>query len=55
MKIISTTGQEWQRLCGRQTIRKRRIEERVRTIVDDVHPGGDEDADQLFRAQHGID
>ena len=42
MKIISTTGQEWQRLCGRQTIRKRRIEERVRTIVDDVHQGGDE-------------
>ncbi len=42
MKIISTTGQVWQRLCGRQLIRKRRIEERVRAIVDDVRQGGDE-------------
>jgi len=42
MKIISTTGQEWQRLCARQLVRRRRIEERVRKIVDDVHQGGDE-------------
>ncbi|MBI3996113.1 MAG: histidinol dehydrogenase [Candidatus Omnitrophica bacterium] len=42
MKLISTTSQEWQRLCARQTVRKRRIEERVRTIVDDVCQAGDE-------------
>lgn len=42
MKLISTTGQEWQRLCGRQTLRRRRIEDRVRTIIDDVQQGGDE-------------
>ena len=42
MKLISTTSQEWQRLCARQTVRKRRIEERVRAIVDDVCQAGDE-------------
>jgi histidinol dehydrogenase len=42
MKLISTTGQEWQRLCARQLVRKRRIEERVRRIVDEVCQGGDE-------------
>lgn len=42
MKLISTTGQEWQRLCGRQLVRKRRVEERVRQIVDEVCQGGDE-------------
>jgi len=42
MKLISTTSQEWQRLCSRQLVRKRRIEERVRKIVDDVCQGGDE-------------
>ncbi|MBI3083758.1 MAG: histidinol dehydrogenase [Candidatus Omnitrophica bacterium] len=42
MKIITTTSQEWQRLCARQLVRKRRVEERVRTIIDDVSQGGDE-------------
>ena len=42
MKVISTASQEWQRLCARQLVRRRQIEERVRTIVDDVHQGGDE-------------
>jgi len=42
MKIISTTSQEWQRLCGRQLVRKRRVEETVRKIVDDVHQHGDD-------------
>ena len=42
MKVISTTSQEWQRLCGRQLVRKRRIEDSVRKIVDDVYQGGDE-------------
>ncbi len=42
MKLISTIGQEWQRLCGRQLVRKRRVEERVRQIVDEVYQGGDE-------------
>ena len=42
MKIISTTGKEWQRLCARQLIRKRRVEESVRKILDDVRQGGDE-------------
>ncbi len=42
MKIISTTSQEWERLCARQLVRKRRVEERVRKIVDDVSQGGDE-------------
>ncbi len=42
MKVISTTSQEWQRLCARQVARKRQVEERVRKIVDDVHQHGDE-------------
>ena len=42
MKIISTTGKEWQRLCGRQLVRKRQVEERVRQIIDDVRLTGDE-------------
>ena len=42
MKVISTASQEWQRLCGRQLVRKRHIEERVRKIVDNVCQGGDE-------------
>ena len=43
MKIISTATQEWQRLCNRQLLlRKRRIEERVRTILEDVRQDGDE-------------
>ena len=42
MKIITTASQEWQRLCARQLVRKRRVEERVRTIIDDVSQDGDE-------------
>ncbi len=42
MKVISTTGQDWQRLCTRQTARKRHIEERVRVIVDHVYDQGDD-------------
>ena len=42
MKIISTTGQEWQRLCARQLNWKRRIEERVRKILEDVRERGDD-------------
>jgi histidinol dehydrogenase len=41
MKIISTTSQEWQRLCDRHLVRRRRLEERVRRILDDVHQNGD--------------
>lgn len=52
MKVITTNTQEWQRLCGRQTVRKRRMEERVRTIVDDVHQGGD---DALLRYTRRFD
>ena len=42
MKIISTNSQEWQRLCARQLVRKRRVEETVRQVIDDVHQHGDE-------------
>jgi len=42
MKVISTTGKVWQRLCERQLVRKRRIEERVRKIIDDVRQMDDE-------------
>ena len=42
MKVISTTSQEWQRLCARRLVRRRRLEDRVRTILDDVHHSGDE-------------
>ena len=52
MKVITTTGQEWQRLCARQTLRKRRVEERVRKIIDDVHQDGD---DALLRYTRRFD
>jgi len=42
MKVISTTGKAWQRLCTRQLGRKRRIEESVRKIIDTVRQNGDE-------------
>ena len=42
MKIISTTGQEWQRLCARQLTRKRQVELRVTKILDDVRQAGDD-------------
>ncbi len=42
MRSITTNSQEWQRLCARQVTRRRRIEEAVRTIVDDVHARGDD-------------
>ncbi len=42
MKLISTTGQAWQRLCTRQLVRKRRVEESVRNILDAVRQEGDE-------------
>ena len=42
MKVISTTGQAWQRLCSRQLVRKRRVEDRVSQILDDVRQTGDE-------------
>jgi len=42
MKVISTAGKEWQRLCSRQLVRKRRVEERVTKILDDVRQNGDE-------------
>ena len=42
MKVLTTRSQEWQRLCGRQLVRRRRLEDAVRRIVDDVHQGGDE-------------
>ena len=42
MRTISMTGQVWQRLCTRQLARKRRVEDRVRSIMDDVRVHGDE-------------
>ena len=42
MKIISMTGQEWQRLCARQLTRKRQVELRVTKILDDVRQAGDD-------------
>ena len=52
MKVISTASQEWQRLCGRQLVRKRRIEDSVRKIIDDVYQGGD---DALLRYTRRFD
>jgi len=52
MKIISTNSQEWQRLCARQMVRRRRIEETVRNIIDDIHQRGD---DALLRYTRRFD
>ena len=52
MKVLTTNSQEWQRLCGRQLVRRRRIEDRVRKIVDDVHQSGD---DALLRYTRRFD
>lgn len=52
MKIISTNSQEWQRLCARQLVRKRRIEATVRQVLDDVHTHGD---DALLRYTRRFD
>jgi histidinol dehydrogenase len=52
MKVISTNSLEWQRLCARQTTRRRRLEDAVRKIVDDVHARGD---DALLRYTRRFD
>ena len=52
MKLISTTSQEFQRLCGRQLVRRRRIEETVRGVLDAVHQQGD---DALLRYTRKFD
>lgn len=54
MKIISTTSQEWQRLCARQLVRKRRVEDRVRQILDDVRQDGDEALLRYTRRFDGV-
>ena len=52
MNVISTNGQAWQRLCGRQVVRKRHVEERVRKIIEDVRQAGD---DALLRYTRRFD
>jgi len=52
MKVISTTGQAWQRLCARQAVPKRRVEERVHAILEDVRQNGD---DALLRYTRRFD
>jgi len=54
MRIISTSGQEWQRLCARQLTPKRRVEERVRMIVEDVRLHGDEAVLRYTRRFDGV-
>ena len=54
MKMLSTTSLEWQRLCARQLTRKRRIEDRVRKIIDDVSQGGDEALLRYTRRFDGV-
>jgi histidinol dehydrogenase len=54
MKNISRNGQEWQRLCARQTTRKRRVEEAVRKILDSVHQSGDEALLRYTRRFDGV-
>lgn len=54
MKVISTSGQVWQRLCARQVVRRRRIEERVRAIIDAVHVEGDEALLRYTRRFDGV-
>ncbi|MBI3319539.1 MAG: histidinol dehydrogenase [Candidatus Omnitrophica bacterium] len=52
MKLISTSGQAWQRLRSRQLVCKRHVEERVRTIIADVRQHGD---DALLRYTRRFD
>ena len=54
MKVITTSGQAWQRLCTRQLVRRRRVEERVRTILDDVRQSGDEALLRYTRRFDGV-
>ncbi len=54
MKLISTSGQVWQRLCARQTQRRRRVEESVRKIVDDIQQDGDEAVLRYMRRFDGV-
>ena len=42
MKMLSRNAQEWHKLCTRQTQRKRRVEDSVRKIVEDVYQNGDD-------------
>ena len=54
MKSISRNGQLWQKLCARQLVRKRRVEDAVRKIVEDVYSGGDEAVLRYTRRFDGV-
>ena len=41
MKILSRNGKVWQQLCNRQLVRRRRVEDAVRRIIEDVYAHGD--------------
>lgn len=42
MKLIKFPSKEFDKLCNRQLCRKKRVEEKVRRIIEDVRSGGDE-------------
>ena len=54
MKIISTNRKEWQHLCARQLVRKRRVEDRVRQILEDVQLHGDDAVLRYTRRFDGV-
>ena len=54
MKVITTTGKVWQRLCVRHLETRRRIQERVRTILEDVRLHGDEAVLRYTRRLDGV-
>lgn len=54
MKVISITGQAWQRLCCRQVMPKRQVEERVRGIIGEVRQNGDEAVLKFTRRFDGV-
>ena len=54
MRLLTTSGNVWQQLCARQLNRKRRVEDRVRQIIDDVYKDGDESLLRYTRRFDGV-
>lgn len=54
MRLLTTTGTVWQQLCARQLTRKRRVEDRVRKIIDDVYKDGDKALLRYTRRFDGV-
>jgi len=54
MKIVRATSKQLEKICNRSNLKKRRVEEKVRRIIDDVRLYGDEALLKYTRKFDGV-